>query len=183
MGVLHDRMATDLRRRGMSPITQRMYLRCARCLAAYHHRSPAALGETEVRAFLDHLVRDRGLSRGTLRVYVAARRFLYRVTLARPDVGQRVPAPRRIAERLPDILRPAEVEQLLAAVRRLKHRAMVMAADGAGLRVSELCALTAADIDSARMLPRMSISATAGCALQWHRTPRARPPPWSSAIA
>ncbi len=45
MGVLHDRMATDLRLRGMSPVTQRMYLRCARALAAYHHRSPAALGE------------------------------------------------------------------------------------------------------------------------------------------
>jgi len=94
MGVLHDRMATDLRLRGMSPVTQRMYLRCARALAAYHHRSPAALGEPEVRAFLDHLVRDRRLSRGTLRVYGAALRFLYRVTLERPDVVQRVPASR-----------------------------------------------------------------------------------------
>jgi hypothetical protein len=52
MGVLHDRMATDLRLRGMSPVTPRMYLRCARAFAAYHHRSPAALGEAEVRAFL-----------------------------------------------------------------------------------------------------------------------------------
>jgi len=148
-------MATDLRLRGMSPVTQRMYLQCARSLAAYHHRSPATLGEVEVRAFLDHLVRDRRLSRGTLRVYVAALRFRYRVTLERPDVVQRVPAPRRIAERLPDILSPAEVERLLAAVRLLKHRAMVMAAYGAGLRVSELCALTAADIDSGRMLLRV----------------------------
>jgi integrase len=52
-------------------------------------------------------------------------------------------------------LSPAEIEQLLAAVRTLKHRAMVMAAYGAGLRVSELCALTAADIDSSRMLVRV----------------------------
>jgi site-specific recombinase XerD len=155
MGVLRERMATDLRLHGMSPVTQRAYLRCARCLAAYHHRSPAVLGEAEVRAFLDHLVRDRRLSRGTLRVYVAALRFLYRVTLERPDVVRRVPTPRRNAERLPDILSPAEIEQLLAAVRLLKHRVMVMAAYGAGLRVSELCALTAADIDSGRMLLRV----------------------------
>lgn len=77
------------------------------------------------------------------------------MTLTRPHVVQHVPAPRRIAERLPEVLSPAEIEQLLAAVRTLKHRAMVMAAYGAGLRVSELCALTAADIDSSRMLVRV----------------------------
>jgi hypothetical protein len=59
MGVLRDRMATELRLRGMSPVTQRMYLACVRRFAAYHHRSPEALGEPEVRAFLDHLLRDR----------------------------------------------------------------------------------------------------------------------------
>jgi hypothetical protein len=59
MGVLRDQMATELRLRGMSPVTQRMYLACVRRFAAYHHRSPEALGEPEVRAFLDHLLRDR----------------------------------------------------------------------------------------------------------------------------
>ena len=29
MGVLRERMAVDLRLRGMSPVTQRMYLGCA----------------------------------------------------------------------------------------------------------------------------------------------------------
>jgi site-specific recombinase XerD len=148
-------MATDLRLRGMSPVTQRMYLACVRRFAAYHDRSPAALGETAVRAFLDHLVRDRRMSPATLRVYGAALRFLYDVTLSRPDVVRRVPYPRRVPERLPEILSPTEVAQLLGALRSLKHRAMVMAAYGAGLRVSELCALTAADIDSARMLLRV----------------------------
>jgi site-specific recombinase XerD len=148
-------MATDLRLRGMSPVTQRMYLACVRRFAAYHHRSPTALGETEVRAFLDHLVRERRMSPATLRVYGAALRFLYHGTLGRPDVVRRVPYPRRVPERLPEILSPAEVEQLLGALRSLKHRAMVMVAYGAGLRVSELCALTATDIDSARMLIRV----------------------------
>lgn len=60
-----------------------------------------------------------------------------------------------MSERLPEILSPSEVEQLLAAVRSLKHRAMVMVAYGAGLRVSEVLALTAADIDSKRMLIRV----------------------------
>ena len=56
---------------------------------------------------------------------------------------------------MPEILSPGEVERLLGAVRALKHRAMVMVAYGAGMRASELCALTADDIDSERMLIRV----------------------------
>ncbi len=72
MGELRDRMATDLRLRGLSAITQQMYLSCVRRLAAYCRRSPAELGDAEVRAFLDHLVHDRHLSRSTHAVYAAA---------------------------------------------------------------------------------------------------------------
>ena len=155
MGVLRDRMAVDLRLRGLSPVTQRMYLRCAERFAAYHHRSPAALGESEIRAFLDHLVCARGVSRATHGVYVAAIHFLYRVTLDRPAVVQRIPYPRRVSARLPEILSQAEVERLLSAVGRLTHRAMLMVAYGAGLRVSERCALYPTDIDSQRMVIRV----------------------------
>jgi len=38
MGVLRDRMAVDLGLRGLSPVTQRIYLRCAERFAAYHRR-------------------------------------------------------------------------------------------------------------------------------------------------
>lgn len=72
MGVLRDRMAVDLRLRGMSPVTQRMYLGCAQRFPAYHHQAPTALSEAAVRAFLDHLVRERRVSRSTHAVYVAA---------------------------------------------------------------------------------------------------------------
>jgi integrase/recombinase XerD len=152
MGELRDRMAVDLRLRGMSPVTQRMYLGCAERFVAFHRRSPKALGEAEIRAFLDHLVREKKVSRSTHGVYVAAIHFLYRTTLDRPGEVQRIPYPRRVSERLPEILSPSEVAQLLGAVRSLKHRAMVMVAYGAGLRVSEVLSLTAADIDSQRML-------------------------------
>ena len=152
MGELRDRMAVDLRLRGMSPVTQRMYLGCAERFVAFHGRSPKRLGEKEVRAFLDHLVREKRVARSTHAVYVAAIHFLYRNTLDRPGEVQRIPYPRRVSERLPEILSPSEVEQLLGAVRSLKHRAMVMVAYGAGLRVSEVLSLTAADIDSKRML-------------------------------
>jgi len=48
-----------------------------------------------VRAFLDHLVGERHVSRAALGVYIAALHFLYRVTLDRPDVvpGYGAPCP------------------------------------------------------------------------------------------
>ena len=58
MGALRDRMAANLRLRNLRPSTRESYLTCVRKFAAYHRRSPAELGETEVRDFLVHL-RDR----------------------------------------------------------------------------------------------------------------------------
>ena len=85
MGALRERMAVDLRLRGLSPVTQRLYLRCAERFVAYHRRSPRALGESEIRAFLDHLVQEKRVNRSTHGVYVAAIHFLYRVTLGKGD--------------------------------------------------------------------------------------------------
>src|SRR5207247_1459817 len=88
--------------------------RVGQWFAAYPHRSPTALGEAVVRAFLDHLVAERHVSRATHGVDVAALHCLYRVTLDRPDVVRRIRYLRRATERLPEILSPGEVERLLA---------------------------------------------------------------------
>jgi site-specific recombinase XerD len=132
-----------------------MYLGCVARFVAFHRRSPTALGEAEIRSFLDHLVRERRMSRSTQRVYVAAIHFLYHVTLDRPVTVRRIPFPRRDGERLPEILSRSEVEQLLRAPSRPNHCAMLMTLYGAGLRVSEVCALVPEDIDSRRMLIRV----------------------------
>ncbi len=155
MGVLRDRMTVDLRLRGLSPVTQRRYLGCVERFVAYHRRSPTALGEAEIRSFLDHLVRERRISRSTQRVYVAAIHFLYRVTLDRAVAVRRIPFPRRDGERLPEILSRCEVERLLGATSRPNHCAMLRILYGAGLRVGEVCALVPEDIDSQRMLIRV----------------------------
>ena len=153
MGELRDRMDADLRLRGLSENTRRLYLRCARDFAAYCGRSPAVVGTEEVRAFLRHLV-DTRRAPSTCGVYAAALRFLYDTTLDRPAVAARIPR-RRIPERLPTILSTTEVERLLAAVHAPKHRAILMTAYGTGLRVSEIVALRTTDIDRDRQLIRV----------------------------
>jgi len=85
MGELRERMAVDLRLRGLSENTQKTYLGCVRQFAVHFGRSPAELSEAEIRAFLDHLARERKASTSTRHVYVGALHFLYRVTLGRPE--------------------------------------------------------------------------------------------------
>ena len=150
MGELRDRMEADLRLRGYSVHTRDAYLRCARDFARHVGRSPTELGEDEIRAHLASLLHERHVQPATLGVYAAALRFLYRITLHRPELAALVPRP-RVPERLPAILSVDEVARLLGAVRAPKYRALFMTCYDAGLRISEACALEPTDIDAARM--------------------------------
>ena len=96
-----------------------------------------------MRSFLDFLTCERKVRPSTRRVYLGAINFFYHVTLERPTAVVKIPYP-RVTQPLPDILSPGEIEQMLTATRSLKHRAILMSAYGAGLRVT--------DIDSERML-------------------------------
>jgi len=104
-----------------------------------------------VRDFLVHLLEEHEAKPSTYNVYAAALRFLYGCTLDRPEevawIGHM-----KVKQRLPAILSVEEVECLLAALGSLKLQAIVMAAYGSGLRISEACNLCVEDIDSQRMV-------------------------------
>jgi integrase/recombinase XerD len=149
MGKLHDQMSEDLVLKAYSPHTQRAYLRCARHFAKHYMRSPEEMGAQEVRDFLLHLFRDRKASPATLDMYVNALKFLYNLTLKRPDAVEGISHPKR-PKTLPVILSPEEVLRIFAAIRSVKHKAIIATAYAAGLRISEVCGLRFADIDSQR---------------------------------
>jgi integrase/recombinase XerD len=151
---LRDRMREDLALRGMSANTITTYVRCALEFAEHFGRSPCALGAADIRAFLLHLIQERRLCPGSVNVYAAAIKFLYQVTLERPEEVTRVPR-MRVPMHVPVVLTAVEIAQLLGAIATDKHRVMVMLAYGAGLRVGEVCALRVDDIDPKRMLIRV----------------------------
>lgn len=151
MGRIRQRMEEDLELKGFAQTTRKDYLLRARHFVAYYGRSPEQLGEPEVRKYLLHLVQERGVRPTTHHMYVAALKFLFVVTLKRPEVVAGIPWP-KVPRTLPDVLSGEEVRRLLGAARSLKYRALMMVAYGAGLRISEACALEVGDIDSERML-------------------------------
>ena len=151
MGELKEKMAADLELRCYRPDTVKMYLRLSERFAGHFMRSPAEMGEEEIRSYLLHLLRDKKAGPSVVKMSVAALKFLYTHTLNRPEEVVRIPWP-RTPKPLPDILSGTEVSRLLENVRSLKHRMIMMTAYGAGLRVGEACSLKAGDIDSKRML-------------------------------
>lgn len=145
MGIFRDRMKQDLQLAQYRPSTQESYLRCARNFVAFHMRPPDQLGEEHIREFLLTLVDTPP----TQKTHMAAIKFLYCTTLGRPEEVVRIPWP-RIRQQLPDIISQREAFELLDGVALIHHRAILMAAYGAGLRITEACSLHASDIDGER---------------------------------
>lgn len=151
MGKLRDRMDEDLRLRNYAKSTIQSYLACYHNYTKHHRRSPAQMGEKEIRAFLLDKLGTGKMGAAYHKVHVAALKFLYTHTLGRPEVAAAIPFP-KVPRKLPVVLSLKQVETLIQAVDDLKHRAVVMTAYSAGLRISEVCGLTVSDIDSDRML-------------------------------
>jgi integrase/recombinase XerD len=153
MTPLRQRMLEDLQVRNFSPTTQRSYIYAVAQFARHFGKSPELLGPEDIRAYQRHLL-SKQVAWSTFNVSVCALRFLYRVTLGKDWVVQHIPYPRQ-PRKLPTILSLAEVQQFLEAIPNLKHRAALMTAYAAGLRVSEVVALKLTDIDSQRMVIRV----------------------------
>ena len=149
MTSLRHKMEADLKIRNLADRTASQYLCCIRVFARHFGRSPDLLGTDAVRAFLLHL---RALKRapGTLTVYHAALRFLYRETLGRPEVMETVPRPRAKRPPLGVPLTRAEAHALLDSAKGNPRVYTIIATFLAtGLRLSELRALQVGDIDGA----------------------------------
>jgi len=154
MGKLREQMQMDLQLRGITPRTQAAYLREVRNLALYFKKSPEELGEKEIKEYLLYLINDKKLPEGTYRNYYSALKFLYKHTLKREWVMEKILCPKR-RQKLPLVLDLSEVEALFAVTQNLKHKAILMITYSSGLRVSEAARLKVDDIDSKRMMVRI----------------------------
>lgn len=151
MGKLRDQMQGDMELRGFSKPTQKTYLREVSRFVQHFGKPPEELGEKEIKEYLLHVVRDRKISLSTLKQYYSALRFLYKITLQRDWVVDKIPYPKQTTK-LPVILDKEEVQSMFCATQNIKHKAILMLTYSAGLRVSETAHLAVSDIDSTRML-------------------------------
>ena len=154
MTPLRQRMIEDMKLRNFSPHTIQVYVERVATFAKHFGKSPEHLGPADVRAYLLFLVQKKHVSWSYYGQAISALRFLYRVTLGKDWVVEGVVSPKK-QKKLPVVLSPDEVTQFFEAITSLKHRAILMTAYAAGLRVSEVVALRVDDIDSRRMVIRV----------------------------
>ena len=153
VSALRERMIEDMTVRGFNEKTRNDYVRNVRTFSAFIGRSPDTATAEEVRRFQLHQTAT-GVGAPSINSAVSALRFLFSVTLERPDLARRLTVVRQ-PRKLPLVLSVAEVALLLEAAPGPKYKAALATAYGAGLRVAEVVALKVGDVDSTRMMLRV----------------------------
>ncbi len=153
VGALRERMIEDMTVRGFGAQTRHDYVRHVRMFATFIGRSPDRATAEEVRRFQLHQT-ETGVGAPSINSSVSALRFLFTVTLDRPDLARRLTVVRQ-PRKLPLVLSAKEVALVLEAAPGPKYKAALATAYGAGLRVAEVVALKVGDVDSSRMMLRV----------------------------
>jgi integrase/recombinase XerD len=150
MTPLRRRMLEDMQLRGLSPATQRAYLRHVVQLAQFYGKSPDLVTDEELRRYFLYLHHERGLSRSNATVAISAFKFFFEVTLRQPWPQLELYRPRPVYT-LPNVLSVDEVWRILNHLQQPRFYACLATIYTCGLRINEGVSLQVSQIDSARM--------------------------------
>jgi len=147
---LLDRVRTAIRARHYSPRTEETYIGWIKRFVRYHdNRHPQTMSTPHVRAFLNYLANERGVSASTQNQALSAILYLYKEVLEK-DIGWvhgivRAKGPKR----LPVVLSKRQVRAVLAELDGT-NRLVATLLYGCGLRLLECLRLRVKDIDFER---------------------------------
>ncbi len=148
---LRDRLREDMQIRNHSERTIGQYISLVGRFFEWLGKPPARATRDDVRSFLLHMINEEGVVAGTYSQYRSALKFFFEITMGKPCVMERILTPKR-PKALPDVMTLDEVLTLLEAVESYRNRVTLTVMYGAGLRITEACALRVGDIDSERMV-------------------------------
>jgi site-specific recombinase XerD len=139
-----------MKQAGLAARTQVEYIAAIRHMEGFLGRTADLLEPEDIRAWNDQM-HLRGLGPNWMRVHMAALRFLFHKTAFRPEMVSFLSYPKS-TRKLPIVLSPEEVTQLLAALREPRYQTFFALLFDTGLRLSEATQLEAGDIDRARQV-------------------------------
>ena len=154
MGELRDLMLEEMKSRNLRPLTIGAYMGHMERYTKLFGKSPASMGEVEIRKYLRYLREERKVSWSNINVAYHAIRFFYIKTLNRKFCVEKIPRP-KTEHKLPIVLSTTEVKSIIEAPANLKHKTILMALYSTGCRLSEVTHLKVTDIDSKRMQVRV----------------------------
>jgi len=89
VSTLRQRMIEDMSMRGLRPDTQHEYIRFVRNFAAFLRHAPDTATAEDIRRFQVYQ-RESGIQPPTINCSVSALRFVFTLTLDRPDLSRRL---------------------------------------------------------------------------------------------
>ncbi len=138
------KLSTDLKLRGFSPQTIKMYLFYSQKLLDYSKKQPDDITEDDVKDFLAYKFSDDSLSNASVALIKAALKFFCTETLGKKISNIKTP---KKSNRLPVVLSRNEIKNLIAKTENTKHRLLVELLYSTGLRLSECVNLKYSDLD------------------------------------
>ena len=135
MTPLRQRYIDELRRLNRAPRTIETYTRVVARIAKHFQLSPDLLSPEQIREYQLLLI-NNGSSWSLFNQVTCAPRFLFVHVCQRPDIVPHIPFA-KTPKKLPEVLSPTEVRDLLAAVSDDRFRTFFRLLYGTGLRISE----------------------------------------------
>lgn len=145
---LYQKHLTTLKLQGKRKSTIDLYSRPLRRVAAFFDRCPDRLTPDDLKTYFAALVESHSWS--TVKTDRNGLQFFWKHVLGKHwDFVEIIKPP--TVKRLPVILTPSEIEQILNASRKLRYYTILLTLYSMGLRLSEGLNLTIFNIDSKRM--------------------------------
>ena len=137
-----DKLKTELKLRGFSPLTVRNYSFFVEKFLKQSNKNVVDLNQEDVRKYLAGMFEDK--SKNTIMLAAASLKF-YFTEILKKEVGE-IKMPKK-EKRLPEVLSKDEVSKLLNSVETRKSRLILSLLYSSGFRVSELVHLKPQDIN------------------------------------
>ncbi len=138
------KLSTDLKLRGFSPQTVKMYLFYNQKFLEYIEKQPEDITEDDIRDFLAYKFSDDSVSNASIALIKASLKFFFTETLGKklPDI--RTP---KKSNKLPVVLNKNEIINLIEKTENTKHKLIIELLYSTGLRLSECVNLKYSDLD------------------------------------
>jgi integrase/recombinase XerD len=137
-----EKLRTELKIRGFSPLTVRNYTFFVEKFLASTDKEASEVDEDDVKLYLSEMFDTK--SKNTIMLAAASLRFFFSEVLKKEFSGIKIPKKDR---KLPEVLKKDEVKSLIDSADNIKSNLIISLLYSSGLRVSELVNLKVEDLD------------------------------------
>jgi integrase/recombinase XerD len=137
-----EKLKSELRLRGLSPMTVRNYSFFVQKFLKNSGKSPGEVNQDDAKLYLSSLFEDK--SKNTIMLAAASLKFFYKEVLKKEFEEVRIP---KKDKKLPSVLSKEEVKKIIDGADNLKSRLIISLLYSSGLRVSEIVKLKVNDLN------------------------------------